>query len=885
MTSAGPSMPAAPPHPAADRRDRWRTSLLIGLCCLVVYNSNGRAISAGDTYPTRYLPFAILQYHTVHLDPIAKVVAQGRGDRAFWMLRLPDGHFISLYPVVQPLLLAPLYVPAVIALRLVGWTDARLDLAAKRMEKVSASLVAALSAALLFLLLRRRTSPRIAGVLTLAYAFGTTTWVISSQALWQHGLAQLLLVGTLLLLTGPSTPARVVSAGLLCGLVATNRPPDVILAAALGVYGLFWAGRRRAALFAVAAALPMALVLFYNLEVAGHVAGGYGRMGDASFFQHSLASGIAGLLFSPTRGLFVFSPFLLFLVLAWRHLPRDRNERALTVAMGIGIALQILLYAKTDWRTGVSWGPRFLTDLVPMLVWMLVPVVAALRSAGRVLFLLAVSAAIAIEGVGAFCYNGVTDSVILAGEGPGKMRAAWNWRNAPFLSFRYGLAPADLTTVVRGGFDAIQAGGRAATAVTAGDEAVATGWALAGDASPRQVAVVIDGKQTITSRSFHVRADDRGALRPGGWRIPIDTAGFTPGEHSLTAFAWPSEWGEPYYLEERKLTVAVPPAARGGVPSNGDENLDDHFRKAASRVREHQQPDGSWLTAHTTGTRFRDPLPEMNTFVTALMIDLLDPVATPTGLAGNLRRARRHLTGQIESSGLVRYHGLPDGPGIGTLGCAITPDVDDTALVWRVAPGQDRARLSAALETIDGYRTPEGLYRTWLAPQAAYQCINPGSDPNPADLTIQMHLLLLLSEVRPAAGRALCEALRPVVDDDRVWVYYRKTPLVAMLRRDDVRRAGCELAFPESRMRTDVAGQEVWISAARLLERAPTSNRSRSDTARIRELLLQLARDDFALLRTNPPLLYHNDLTASVSRYYWSVDVGYALWLRLYQNR
>jgi hypothetical protein len=32
-----------------------------------------------------------------------------------------------------------------------------------------------------------------------------------------------------------------------------------------------------------------------------------------------------------------------------------------------------------------------------------------------------------------------------------------------------------------------------------------------------------------------------------------------------------------------------------------------------------------------------------------------------------------------------------------------------------------------------------------------------------------------------------------------------------------------------------------------------------------------------------PPLLYHNDLSASVKRFYWSEDVGYALWLRLYE--
>ncbi|HYX23138.1 MAG TPA: hypothetical protein VFC23_03210, partial [Thermoanaerobaculia bacterium] len=53
---------------------------------------------------------------------------------------------------------------------------------------------------------------------------------------------------------------------------------------------------------------------------------------------------------------------------------------------------------------------------------------------------------------------------------------------------------------------------------------------------------------------------------------------------------------------------------------------------------------------------------------------------------------------------------------------------------------------------------------------------------------------------------------------------------------------------------------------------------------KIQAVLRQLAKEDFALLRKNPPLLYHNDLTATTPRYYWSEDVGYALWLRLYHE-
>jgi hypothetical protein len=867
------------------RRELW-ASLLVGLVCLLVYNANGRSISAGDAYPARYLPFAIWRYHTVFLDPIAQVTAQGRGDAAFWMVPLPSGHVISLYPVVLPVLIAPLYLPAVGILHARGWTDMRLDHVARIMEKLSASLLAALSAALLYLLLRRRAAESIALLLTFAYAFGTTTWVIGSQTLWQHGMAELLVVGALLLLTGPCTAPRALAVGLLCGLIAGNRPPDAILAAALGAYGLFWAGRR-GALLAAAAALPAALVLLYNLGVAGNVAGAYGRMGRASFLRHDLLAGLGGLLFSPTRGLLVFSPFLLFLVLAWRHLPHDRGERALTLALSAGVVLQLLLYAKSDWRAGFSWGPRYMTDLLPLLFWMLVPVVAALRVRGRVCFLLAVGAAVVIEAIGAFWYTGATDGAIFAGAaGPHEMRAAWDWRNAPFVaSLRNGLAPAELLLEPRGSIDAIETdaietGDRATSTVTAGQEIAATGWALAGHATPWQVAVFVDGKRTFVSHTFFDRADVRGVLReasPAGWRIPLSTAGLSPGEHHLTAFVWASEKGEGNYLAERTLTVA-PPA---GV------DLDAAFRTAAERIRAHQQGPGYWLTAYTKAARFEEPRQEMNTYLTALLIDLLDPLAATGaigGLGDSLQRARRHLTGQIEAGGLVRYHGLPDAPGIGTLGCAITPDADDTALVWRLAPDSDRRRLPAALATLDRYRTREGLYRTWLAPREAYQCLDPGSDPDPADVAIQMHVLLLLAKVEPPAGRALCAALRPVVDQDRVWVYYRMAPLVPILRLTDLQRAGCDLKLPESRMRTSVPGQEIWVSAVQLLRRAETPGGPPAGAAEIQTVLRRLAEDDFALLRKNPPLLYHNDLTATVPRYYWSEDVGYALWLRLAQR-
>ena len=129
----------------------------------------------------------------------------------------------------------------------------------------------------------------------------------------------------------------------------------------------------------------------------------------------------------------------------------------------------------------------------------------------------------------------------------------------------------------------------------------------------------------------------------------------------------------------------------------------------------------------------------------------------------------------------------------------ISPDADDTALVWRIAPGPNPERLRAALATLGRYRTAEGLYRTWLSPRDHYQCIDPGRDPNPADVVIQMHVLMLLARADPPAARALCGALARVIDKDHGWVYYRMAPPVPILRQADLEVAGCTLALPATR--------------------------------------------------------------------------------------
>ncbi|MES2878020.1 MAG: hypothetical protein V4713_06310 [Pseudomonadota bacterium] len=328
------------------------------------------------------------------------------------------------------------------------------------------------------------------------------------------------------------------------------------------------------------------------------------------------------------------------------------------------------------------------------------------------------------------------------------------------------------------------------------------------------------------------------------------------------------------------------PPIKESPGANDARNVDlaQSARTATGLISRRQQIEGYWLTSHTREERFEHPRLEMNTFVTSMMIDILNSKAIQAALGGNLDRARMYLNSQIEAGGLVRYHGRPDAPAIGALGlCVITPDTDDTALVWRIAPGAPTLRPTA-LATLMRYRTAEGLYKTWLGQPDEYRCINPGADPNPTDVGIQMHVLMLLAQADPAASHSLCGALRQAIDQDRLWVYYRRAPLVPVLRQADLQLAGCKLQLPLSRSRTAIPGQNIWLAAAQLLQRLEGSKDRAPTSVQVLDVLRELSKDDFSALKLTPPLLYHNDLTASVRRFYWSEDVGYAIWLRLYSE-
>lgn len=94
---------------------------------------------------------------------------------------------------------------------------------------------------------------------------------------------------------------------------------------------------------------------------------------DEGFLPH-LADGLYGLLLSPGRSIFLYSPLLTLAIPGvWMFLKKDK---ALTLAAASTVVLYILMTASWhSWDGGWSWGSRLLTPILPVLGFLSAPVI------------------------------------------------------------------------------------------------------------------------------------------------------------------------------------------------------------------------------------------------------------------------------------------------------------------------------------------------------------------------------------------------------------------------------------------------------------------------------------------------------------------------------
>jgi hypothetical protein len=368
------------------------------------------------------LSFALVEHHTARIDPYAaklldKAVYCGahtnpRTCKHYYTDKAPG---LSLWVTAVYAALRPVLPPAMMP------TGPKADRFLLRwlLTLLCVTAPCGAFAATFWKFCRRFAAPTTALWLVIGYSFGSMALPFS-VLLFSHALSAALLFWAFMLLfslrsprpvspefgpvddplptnterTNVSISRRCILAGVFSGYAIGCEYPTVIIAGLLGLYVLLAENPTkvriaRAAAYGCGVSVGLAPAELYNVS-AFHTlwAGGYAHLTDP-YFAHGMAQGILGVglpqwnaiwgtTFSPYRGLFILSPWLLLAGPGFVAMAR-RGLRLEAWLCGVISAAYFLFQAGyAFWDGGASVGPRHFLPALPFLVF---PVLFALQEA------------------------------------------------------------------------------------------------------------------------------------------------------------------------------------------------------------------------------------------------------------------------------------------------------------------------------------------------------------------------------------------------------------------------------------------------------------------------------------------------------------------------
>jgi hypothetical protein len=367
-----------------------------------------------------------------------------RFQEASWAVYHERNHDWDLYPIGTPLMV----VPAVWMWdRMLAMQGRDLEALLQHSypyfaEEVLASLFTALAASLLFWYSRDRLSLPRAVLLTGLFAFGTSAYSTASRGLWQHGPSMLMIMLAVVLYDRfEVTRWSSLLVGIVAGYSWAVRPSNLLLL--IGFAVLYALDRRsNLVLYLAGSALGAVPMFWYNLSAFGTWSSYYYRLlQGTAWHSHFNWMSVFGTLISPSRGLFVFCPCMLWLAVRATKYFRERYPLSKLELMlaGVGLIWWGGVTQMPNWWGGGSFGPRMLCELMLCVMVLLIPLVQELSLTNSrrfqlmtVGFVMAGTLGVAIHFRGAVSQP-VTTWVQYPTNLDKTPQRLWNWKDPQFL--------------------------------------------------------------------------------------------------------------------------------------------------------------------------------------------------------------------------------------------------------------------------------------------------------------------------------------------------------------------------------------------------------------------------------------------------------------------
>jgi hypothetical protein len=311
-----------------------------------------------------------------------------------------------------------------------------------RLEKWTAAWVGGACLGLFFLIALHLVPPAESLVVTAVLATGSVMFSTVGQALWQHG-GVIFWALTALLVEFRCCRQRFATAALIQGLALGCMMACRLGAALFVAPFVFWVlcrAPRRALVIAGSAVLAYAPWAWLYWSVYGNLTGPSVQQTARCYWSADSLAPLAGVLFSPSRGLFVYQPWLLLAAGAWLFGSRRVESPCEEANVPAGwhwfclafITLHVSIISMWNcWWGGGCWGSRLASEAVPLAALLCLKPLAALWAAPNGKRLVLATAALS------FLLH--VPGVYLRGEkwcwdlGPDSVAKLWSWSDPPFL--------------------------------------------------------------------------------------------------------------------------------------------------------------------------------------------------------------------------------------------------------------------------------------------------------------------------------------------------------------------------------------------------------------------------------------------------------------------
>ncbi len=330
-------------------------------------------------------------------------------------------------------------------------------------ERFVGAIFTGITASLIYFIARYTVDRKRSVFIVFIFAFCTSAWSVVSRGLWAHGPSMMMLaIALLLVMQSQYKPSRIQFIGIPLSLAYIIRPTNGISVLLFTIF-IFLKYRKYFWRYFFGIVFVFSLFFLFNLHVYNTILPRY-YYGETQVLDHSqrtfgnsdtIIKALIGNLISPSRGLFIFSPVLLFSLYGLVLRLKQQPEWLLTICIaGIIVAHWITISFFPYWWAGSTFGPRYFSDVLPYFIFFLIPAISKIlypyprnfRTIGTIsglLFLTVSSFFIHYRGANNQATFGWNDFPVRVENHPNRL---WDWHDLQFLrGFPQAQTPAIIT--------------------------------------------------------------------------------------------------------------------------------------------------------------------------------------------------------------------------------------------------------------------------------------------------------------------------------------------------------------------------------------------------------------------------------------------------------